>query len=98
MKPGIVVQMGNGHGPVHGPPTGVNPVNPAQGMQAVPQMPAQGGAAIGQAAAAQQAQQQAASAARPANPAIQRPAAQHQQIHESPDEGYHEDDAGSEVL
>ena len=95
VKPGIVVQMGNGHGPVHGPPGGGNPV---QGMQAVPQVPAQGGAAIGQAAAAQQAQQQAASAARPANPAIQRPAAQHQQIHESPDEGYHEDDAGSEVL
>ena len=87
--------MGNGHGPVHGPPGGGNPVNPVQGMQAIPQVPVQGGAAIGQAAAAQNL---AASAARPANPAIQRPAAQHQQIHESPDEGYHEDDAGSEVL
>mgnify|MGYP001298390492 CR=1 FL=1 len=90
--------MGNGHGPVHGPPGGGNPVNP---VQAIPQVPVQGGAAIGPAAAAQQAQQQATSAARPAgpaNPAIQRPAAQHQQIHESPDEGYHEDDAGSEVL
>ena len=34
---------------------------------------------------------------RPANPVLQRPL-QHQQFHESPDEGYHEDDAGSEVL
>ena len=34
---------------------------------------------------------------RPANPVLQRPM-QHQQFHESPDEGYHEDDAGSEVL
>ena len=33
----------------------------------------------------------------PANPVLQRPM-QHQQFHESPDEGYHEDDAGSEVL
>ena len=33
---------------------------------------------------------------RPANPVLQRPAAQ--QFHESPDEGYHEDDNGSEVL
>ena len=37
-------------------------------------------------------------AARLANPAIWRPAAQRQQIHESPDEGSHGDDAGSEVL
>ena len=33
---------------------------------------------------------------RPSNPVLQRPAAQ--QFHESPDEGYHEDDNGSEVL
>ena len=44
------------------------------------------------------AQNLAASAARLANPAIWRLAAQCQEIHESPDEGSHEDDAGSEVL
>ena len=44
----------------------------------------------------QQQPPQAASALRPQNPVLQRPAAQ--QFHESPDEGYHEDDNGSEVL
>ena len=44
------------------------------------------------------AQNLTASTARLANPDIWRPVAQRQQIHESPDEGSHEDDAGSEVL
>ncbi len=38
-------------------------------------------------------------AVRPANPVLQRPSLQQRgNFHESPDEGYHEDDAGSEVL
>ena len=111
VKPGVIVhQMSNGHGPVHGPP----PVGLPPGATGVPSNPSHQGvtcpvapvpvAAVGGggAAAGMQAgcvgHQSTNSAARPANPAIQRPAAQHQQIHESPDEGYHEDDNGSEVL
>ena len=69
---------------------GCNPVNPKGCRQdaSCPQSPLLFAAA----------QNLAASAARLANPAIQRLAAQRQQIHESSDEGSHEDDAGSEVL
>ena len=57
-----------------------------------------GGAAVNQVGGAVAAVGGAQPVPRPANPVLQRPAMQHQQFHESPDEGYHEDDAGSEVL
>lgn len=64
------------------PPPRTTPVNPANAGPAA-SASANGG-------------NQQNMAVRPANPVLQRPAAQ--QFHESPDEGYHEDDNGSEIL
>lgn len=62
------------------PPPRTTPVNPANAGQPAAANPSANGQNV----------------VRPANPVLQRPAAQ--QFHESPDEGYHEDDNGSEIL
>ena len=71
------------------PPPRTTPVSTAGGsMQQQQQQPQ----------AQQQAQAASAAAMRPVpNPVLQRPGGA-QQFHESPDEGYHEDDNGSEAL
>ncbi len=70
------------------PPPRTTPVNPSNSVQA--SGPGNIAPAAGNGGAI--------SNNRPANPVLQRPVQQHGQFHESPDEGYHEDDNGSEVL
>ena len=72
------------------PPPRTTPVSTSGGST--------GGGSIQQQQPQAQPQPQAASAMRPVpNPVLQRPGGA-QQFHESPDEGYHEDDNGSEAL
>ena len=81
------------------PPPRTTPVNPNnQGASAAAGVALNGNGTAGAGGVLEAGPQGAAGfGPRPPNPNVQRPA-QHGQFHESPDEGYHEDDAGSEVL